>query len=123
MQTYLGVDEFCKLVHLEREVIEDMINRGVLKTKEENGEILIEASEGTMSVVPSVSQNLSLQPQSQDGFTFVEKTIGTILNLHEKVLDAKDELNLSRKYIIAYLEQLDLESDIMKQGNDRVFRG
>ena len=91
MQTYLGVDEFCKLVHLEHEVIEDMINRGVLKTKEENGEILIEASEGTMSVVPSVSQNLSLQPQSQDGFTFVEKTIGTILNLHEKVLDAKDE--------------------------------
>ena len=77
--------------HLEREVIEDMINRGVLKTKEENGEILIEASEGTMSVVPSVSQNLSLQPQSQDGFSFVEKTIGTILNLHEKVLDAKDE--------------------------------
>ena len=91
MQTYLGVDEFCKLVHLEREVIEDMINRGVLKTKEENGEILIEASEGTMSVVPSVSQNLSLQPQSQYGFSFVEKTIGTILNLHEKVLDAKDE--------------------------------
>ena len=83
--------EVCKLVHLEREVIEDMINRGVLKTKEENGEILIEASEGTMSVVPSVSQNLSLQPQSQDGFSFVEKTIGTILNLHEKVLDAKDE--------------------------------
>ena len=60
MQTYLGVDEFCKLVHLEREVIEDMINRGVLKTKEENGEILIEASEGTMSVVPSVSQILAL---------------------------------------------------------------
>ena len=39
------------------------------------------------------------------------------------VTNAKDELNLSRKYIIAYLEQLDLESDIMKQGNDRVFRG
>ena len=38
------------------------------------------------------------------------------------VTNAKDVLNLSRKYIIAYLEQLDLESDIMKQGNDRVFR-
>ena len=38
------------------------------------------------------------------------------------VTNAKDALNLSRKYIIAYLEQLDLESDIMKQGNDRVFR-
>ena len=39
------------------------------------------------------------------------------------VTNAKDALNLSRKYVIAYLEQLDLESDIMKQGNDRVFRG
>ena len=38
------------------------------------------------------------------------------------VTNAKDALNLSRKYVIAYLEQLDLESDIMKQGNDRVFR-
>ncbi|WP_180997697.1 SelB C-terminal domain-containing protein, partial [Campylobacter concisus] len=38
------------------------------------------------------------------------------------VINAKDALNLSRKYIIAYLEQLDLECDIMKQGNDRVFR-
>ena len=52
MQTYLSIDEFCKLVHLEREVIEGMINRGVLNTKEEGGEILIEASQGTMSVVP-----------------------------------------------------------------------
>jgi len=68
---------------------EEIIKKIMLK--EENGEILIEASEGTMSVVPSVSQNLSLQPQSQDGISFVEKTIGTILNLHEKVLDAKDE--------------------------------
>ena len=48
MQTYLNIDEFCKLVHLEREVIEGMINRGVLNTKEEGGEILIEASQGTM---------------------------------------------------------------------------
>ena len=35
MQTYLGVDEFCKLVHLEREVIEDMIKSvAFLKTKD-----------------------------------------------------------------------------------------
>lgn len=86
MQTYLNIDEFCKLVHLEREVIEGMINRGVLNTKEEGGEILIEASQGTMSVVPSVAPQIGA-----DGFSFVEKTIGTILNLHEKVLDAKDE--------------------------------
>ena len=92
MQTYLNIDEFCKLVHLEREVIEGMIERGVLNTKDENGEILIEASQGTMSVVPSTANsNLIVNPQPSDGFSFVEKTIGTILNLHEKVLDAKDE--------------------------------
>ncbi|QKG29655.1 DUF3972 domain-containing protein [Campylobacter sp. RM16187] len=91
MQTYLSVDEFCKLVHLEREVIEGMIKRGVLNTKEENGKIYIEANEGTMSVVPSVSANLSITSKPSEGFSFVEKTIGTILNLHEKVLDAKDE--------------------------------
>ncbi|MGP1484969.1 MAG: DUF3972 domain-containing protein [Campylobacter sp.] len=92
MQTYLNIEEFCKLVHLDRDVIDGMIARGVLNTKEEDGEILIEASQGTMSVVPSTaSSNLTINTQPTDGFSFVEKTIGTILNLHEKVLDAKDE--------------------------------
>ncbi|MDO5045146.1 DUF3972 domain-containing protein [Campylobacter sp.] len=91
MQTYLSIDEFCKLVHLEREAVESMIRRGVLNTKEEGGEIYIEANEGTMSIVPSARANLSISAKSSEGFGFVEKTIGTILNLHEKVLDAKDE--------------------------------
>ncbi|MBE2986140.1 DUF3972 domain-containing protein [Campylobacter sp. RM12920] len=92
MQTFLKIDEFCKLVHLEREVIEGMIERGVLNTKtEEDGEIYIEASQGTMSVVPTTSSNLSVNMNAIAGESFVEKTIGTILNLHEKVLDAKDE--------------------------------
>ncbi|MFL1706049.1 DUF3972 domain-containing protein [Campylobacter sp. CCUG 57310] len=91
MQTYLSIDEFCKLVHLDHEVIEGMIKRGVLNTKEQDGKIYIEANEGTMSVVPSVSANLSITSKPSEGFSFVEKTIGTILNLHEKVLDAKDE--------------------------------
>ena len=92
MQTYLSVDEFCKLVHLEREVIEGMINRGVLNTKEEGGEILIEASQGTMSVVPTASSEaVAASGAGLVGENFVEKTIGTILTLHEKVLDAKDE--------------------------------
>lgn len=91
MQTFLKIDEFCKLVHLEREVIDGMIERGVLNTKEEDGEIYIEASQGTMSIVPTTSSNLSVNMNPLPGESFVEKTIGTILNLHEKVLDAKDE--------------------------------
>lgn len=92
MQTFLKIDEFCKLVHLEREIIEGMIDRGVLNIrKEDDGEIYIEASQGTMSVVPTTNSNLSVNMNALPGESFVEKTIGTILNLHEKVLDAKDE--------------------------------
>ncbi|RAZ25522.1 DUF3972 domain-containing protein [Campylobacter hyointestinalis] len=92
MKTYLEIDEFCKLVHLNRDVVDDMIQRGALKTKNENDKIYIEANEGTMSIVPSSNNDvtLSLNP-TLPGESFVEKTIGTILNLHEKVLDAKDE--------------------------------
>lgn len=94
MKTYLEVDEFCKLVHLDRAVVDDMIERGALNTKEENGQIYIEASEGSLSVMPNLGEitEVNSQVQSQlPGESFVEKTIGTILNLHEKVLGAKDE--------------------------------
>ncbi|EAK0796137.1 DUF3972 domain-containing protein [Campylobacter fetus] len=92
MKTYLEIDEFCKLVHLNRDVVDEMIERGVLKTKTENDTIYIEANEGTMSVVPTSlnEMNITSNP-TLPGESFVEKTIGTILNLYEKVLDAKDE--------------------------------
>ena len=38
------------------------------------------------------------------------------------VTNAKEALNLSRKYIIAYLEQLDLDPNIVKNGIDRVLK-
>ena len=38
------------------------------------------------------------------------------------VTNAKEALNLSRKYIIAYLEQLDLDPNIVKNGMDRVLK-
>ncbi|QCD51857.1 selenocysteine-specific translation elongation factor [Campylobacter sp. RM16192] len=39
------------------------------------------------------------------------------------VVNAKERLNLSRKYVIAYLEYLDTMPDIIKNGNDRVIKG
>ena len=53
MKTYLAIDEFCQLVHLKREVVDGMIERGALNTKVDNDVIYIEANEGTMSVVPA----------------------------------------------------------------------
>ncbi|CAD7286328.1 selenocysteine-specific translation elongation factor [Campylobacter suis] len=45
------------------------------------------------------------------------KTQGAV-NVH----NAKDALGLSRKYIIAYLERLDLDTNIIKDGLDRKFK-
>ena len=92
MQAYLKLDEFCKLVHLNEDVVKGMIANGTLNFKEENDEIYIEANQGIFSVVPSsTKQPAMVNSMTLAGESFIEKTIGTILNLHEKVMDAKDE--------------------------------
>jgi len=87
-------DEYSELTGLDLSSIEDLIQRGKLSVKTEEGIRYIDPSKGaTEAVVPAKLQELSeknthemvVQPE------FVEKTIGTIINLHEKVLDAKDE--------------------------------
>ncbi|WP_428738128.1 DUF3972 domain-containing protein [Sulfurimonas sp.] len=87
-------DEYSKMTGLDMNAIEDLIERGKLSVKVEDGIRYIDPSKGaTEVVVPAKLQELSqknthemiVQPE------FVEKTIGTIINLHEKVLDAKDE--------------------------------
>lgn len=92
MQTYLEIGEFCKLVHLSEDIVKGMMANGALNFKDEDGKIYIEANQGTFSVVPKGSSEATpISSISLAGESFVEKTIGTILNLHEKVLDAKDE--------------------------------
>lgn len=87
-------DEYSKMTGLDFSAIDDLIERGKLTVKVEDGIRYIDPSKGaTEVVVPAKLQELSeknthemiVQPE------FVEKTIGTIINLHEKVLDAKDE--------------------------------
>ncbi|MGP1449634.1 MAG: DUF3972 domain-containing protein [Wolinella sp.] len=88
MEAWLEIDEFCTLTNLARERVEEMMSRGALKSKEEDGRVLIESSRGANVVV---SRNEGGLVSAQLDTSFVEKTIGTILNLHEKVLGAKDE--------------------------------
>jgi len=87
-------EEYCELTGLDMSAVEELIERGKLTVKVEDGIRFIDPSKGaTEVVVPAKLQELSeknkhemlVQPE------FVEKTIGTIINLHEKVLDAKDE--------------------------------
>ena len=95
MKTYLEISEFCKLVHLNRQTVNEMLARGALISKEEDGKIYIEADENSIIEKKKKSTSVEKSPEQNNsilaGASFIEKTIGTILNLHEKVLDAKDE--------------------------------
>ena len=96
---WMSDEEYSELTGLDISAIESLIERGKLTTKTENGIRFIDPSKGSGEVVPAQLKELSahntkemlVQPQ------FVEKTIGTIINLHEKVLDAKDETIVSVK--------------------------
>lgn len=41
MQTYLELEEFCKLVHLNEDVVKGMMANGALNFKEEEGKIYV----------------------------------------------------------------------------------
>ena len=92
--TWMSEDEYSELTGLDIKAINDLIERGKLSTKVEDGVRYIDPSKGaTEVIVPQKLNELSKQ-NTQEMLVqpeFVEKTIGTIINLHEKVLDAKDE--------------------------------
>ncbi|MCD6433536.1 MAG: DUF3972 domain-containing protein [Sulfurimonas sp.] len=90
---WMSEEEYSALTGLNISAIDDLCERGKLTIKVENGVRMIDPSQGADEVVPAQLKVLSahnthemiVQPE------FVEKTIGTIINLHEKVLDSKDE--------------------------------
>ncbi len=90
---WMSDSEYSELTGLDTSAIEDLIERGKLTTKIENGTRLIDPSKGASNVVPVQLKELSAHNQKEMLVQpeFVEKTIGTIINLHEKVLDSKDE--------------------------------
>lgn len=103
---WMHIDDYCRLTGLEHDAVEDLITRNKLSVMEKDGKIYIDPSKGAKSVVPAKMRELSTN--SGDilvGELFVEKTIGTIINLHEKVLDAKDETIESVKNENTFLKE------------------
>jgi hypothetical protein len=90
---WMSKEEYSELTGLNISAIDDLIERRKLTIKVEGGEVKIDPASGTSDVVPAKLQTLSEHMPSEMVVEqqFVEKTIGTIINLHEKVLDAKDE--------------------------------
>lgn len=91
--TWLVLEEFIKLSGLDETKILDLINEGAIKSKQEENTIYIDASSGTSALVKRVESGLvsaDMNGKELDP-VFVEKTISTILGLHDKVIAAKDE--------------------------------
>jgi hypothetical protein len=80
------------MTNMDRSAVEALIVRGKLTTLIEDGEVIIDPGQGMEGLVPATMQELSASEADITlGASFVEKTIGTIINLHEKVLVAKEE--------------------------------
>jgi hypothetical protein len=111
---WMSIEEYAELTGLEERAIHDLIDNDKLITTTENGKVFIDPSKGTQSVLPAKVHELSTHTGDiVVGPQFVEKTIGTIISLHEKVLDAKDETiesvkneNLFLKEALASLQEL-----------------
>ncbi|SMP88812.1 Protein of unknown function [Epsilonproteobacteria bacterium SCGC AD-311-C15] len=104
---WMSDEEYSELTGLDMSAIDDLCDHGKLTVKVEDGVRYIDPSRGAGEVVPAQLRVLSahnttemlVQPQ------FIEKTIGTIINLHEKVLDAKDETIVSVKNENTFLRE------------------
>jgi hypothetical protein len=91
---WLSDETYCELTGLSMDVLDTLVETEKLTVMVQDGVRMINPAKGAIStVIPQKLQELSkrntqelvVQPE------FIEKTIGTIINLHEKVLDAKDE--------------------------------
>ena len=81
MQTWLSIEEFSKLIGKDIKEIEKLCEEEKLVYKIENDKIFIEASKGTQSLIPMKTE---LEIVDDKNGTILEKTISTILTLHEK---------------------------------------
>lgn len=95
MQTWLDIDEFAKLVKKDKQEVEKMCQENKLVSKLEDGKRLIETASATSVLVPAGVEDGLITgtgtSQANGAIEFVEKTIGTILSMHDRVVDAKDE--------------------------------
>ena len=90
---WLTIEDYTAAVSLSVNTIETMIANNELETKEENGVIYIDANFQIKTMMPQVMNTIETTTGSDVMVQqqFVEKTIGTIINLHEKVLHSKDQ--------------------------------
>ncbi|MDR0664352.1 MAG: DUF3972 domain-containing protein [Helicobacteraceae bacterium] len=91
MQTWLSVEEFAKLVGKDAAEIEALCDDNKLASKIESGKRMVESASGVSLMLPKKLEAELVFDGHTSAMSFVEKTVGTILSMHEKVIGAKDE--------------------------------
>ncbi len=86
MQTWLSLEEFCKLSGKSKAEVIKACKQKELKCKKSEENIYIEIESLANAIVPV--EELKLINQHED---IAQRTIGMLLTLHEKVLMSKDE--------------------------------
>jgi hypothetical protein len=93
-ENWVSVKEFSQITGMDLETIHGMITRKEINFTEKDGVIYIDTEQGSKLIVPVAIRSLSKSGGGSSesvNLNFVEKTISTILNLHEKVVASKDE--------------------------------
>ncbi len=108
MSTWILLDEFASMVGKSEDEIMNLCDSGEIEHKEENGEIYVDVGSSAQLVLKnsSVVAGAENNDDRQISHSFAEKTIGTIIAFHERVLDAKEET----------LEALRRENKFLKEG-------
>ncbi len=105
---WISDQAYSKLTGLSMSSLNDLVEAEKLSVLVQDGVRMINPSYGaTSTVIPQKLTELSLRNTQEVVVQpeFIEKTIGTIINLHEKVIDAKDET----------LEAVKVENDFLKE--------
>ncbi len=92
---WVELEEFAKISSLDIDTVRDMIERGKLVSKEEEGKIFIEVAKSATSLIPKVNKivfdmNEPLAP-TLIGSEAIEHTINSLMDMHEEVIEAKNE--------------------------------
>lgn len=93
-ENWIRFDEFIDITGIEKEQAKRLVTSGQISAKYIDNILCIDSVSGTNAIVKTTRNSLVSKSVDKD---FVEQSIGTILSLHEKVVEAKDETILTIK--------------------------
>ena len=100
---WISQEEYMQKMDIKLSDLEDLIGNSKLNVKIKDGTRFIEDTQQTSTTLKKLSTSDTKQMVTQP--EFIEKTIGTIISLHEKVLEAKDETISSIKEENKFLKE------------------